>query len=101
MPIVRNTAAAPRGLCWMPVDVEGVVSAAGIERVVIPPGGALPVEPRFLESEGAKALLESGELVVEDVPAPSFGAPVVEDVPAPSFGAPVVEDDGIEPTGEE
>lgn len=66
MPKVTNTARSERQLMRFAKkpSKETVFSGNAIERVSIAPGAEVEVEASFLETEGAKALIECGDLVV-------------------------------------
>ena len=68
MPKVTNTAKSDRGLSifnreWKEGDAP--LNASDIESVTIKPGETVDVDDAYLATEGAKALIECGDLEVE------------------------------------
>lgn len=68
MPKVTNTAKSDRGLTIFNReggDKKPTLNASDIETVTIKPGETAEVDEAFLATEGAKALIECGDLEVE------------------------------------
>lgn len=63
MPKVTNNASSSRGLLFKgPLKAGAVAGPAMFERVVIAPGETVECDQKFLDSEGAKALIACGDL---------------------------------------
>lgn len=68
MPKVTNTAKADRGLSIFNRDFktgDSPLNASDIESVTIKPGETVDVDEAYLETEGAKALIDCGDLEIE------------------------------------
>ena len=69
MPKVTNNASSARGLLFKgPPNKRGMASPAMFERVMIAPGETADVDQKFLDTEGAKALVKCGDLSIGGAP---------------------------------
>ena len=81
MPNVRNNAPSSRGLCAF-AEGGNFVSFSIIDRIDIAPGQTAFVDARFLASEGAQALIASGDIEVIEPPKPApVAAPAKTEAP--------------------
>lgn len=78
MPKVTNNAKSDRGLTIFNReggDKKPTLNASDIETVTIKPGETADVPEEFLATEGARALIECGDLELEDAEKPKGKKP--------------------------